>query len=258
MSKRKNSGAGPFESLRALRDELHREDERGRKERSQATRKPDKARGHGSPPVDPRSAPESQRDSRATPALPPGDEDLLFHRLFGGVTPLRTAPGRIPKQRVERSAAAERAAKRSEDDAAAEADAVHEHIRLLVDEGVRFEVVDDGQRVEGRRLDVPADVVRKLRRGMIPIDAQVDLHGMRLQEARIHLELFLHTMRARAERCVLVVHGKGEHSPSGLGVLRGEISAWLSQGRASAHVAAFATARRDDGGQGAVYVLLRR
>jgi DNA-nicking Smr family endonuclease len=44
----------------------------------------------------------------------------------------------------------------------------------------------------------------------------------------------------------------------GLGVLRGEISAWLSQGASSEHVAAFATARSGDGGSGAVYVLLRR
>jgi DNA-nicking Smr family endonuclease len=54
------------------------------------------------------------------------------------------------------------------------------------------------------------------------------------------------------------VHGKGEHSPRGHAVLRGEIAAWLSQSAASEHVAAFATATDDDGGEGAVYVLLRR
>jgi DNA-nicking Smr family endonuclease len=65
-------------------------------------------------------------------------------------------------------------------------------------------------------------------------------------------------MRARGERCVLVIHGKGEHSPQGAGVLRGEMAAWLSQGAASEHVAAFTTAGEHDGGEGAVYVLLRR
>jgi DNA-nicking Smr family endonuclease len=54
------------------------------------------------------------------------------------------------------------------------------------------------------------------------------------------------------------VTGKGEHSPRGQPVLRGEIAAWLSQGAASEHVAAFSTAVRDDGGEGAVYVLLQR
>jgi DNA-nicking Smr family endonuclease len=65
-------------------------------------------------------------------------------------------------------------------------------------------------------------------------------------------------MRARGERCVLVIHGKGQHSAGGIGVLRGEIAAWLSQGACSASVAAFATARGDDGGEGAMYVLLRK
>jgi DNA-nicking Smr family endonuclease len=84
------------------------------------------------------------------------------------------------------------------------------------------------------------------------------MHGMSAREARGQLELFLRTMRARGERCVLVIHGKGEHSPGGLPVLRGEIAAWLSQGTSSEHVAAFATASEADGGEGAVYVLLRR
>jgi DNA-nicking Smr family endonuclease len=178
--------------------------------------------------------------------------------LYAGVEPLDRSRGRIPKQPVERSAAAERAANRSVEDSRSEADAVQEHLRTLVEGRSRFEVADDGQRVEGRRVDVPLDVLRALRRGRFPVDARLDLHGMRVQEARAQLELFLRTMRARGERCVLVIHGKGEHSPLGIGLLRGEISAWLSQGASSAHVAAFATAQSDDGGEGAVYVLIRK
>jgi DNA-nicking Smr family endonuclease len=137
-----------------------------------------------------------------------------------------------------------------------ESEAVRDHLRTLVDG--RFEVSDDGTRVEGRRVDVGPDVLRKLRRGQMPIDARLDLHGMTMPEARAQLELFLRTMRARGERCVLVIHGKGEHSPYGSGILRGEISAWLSQGGPSEQVAAFATAQDSDGGVGAVYVLIRR
>jgi DNA-nicking Smr family endonuclease len=72
------------------------------------------------------------------------------------------------------------------------------------------------------------------------------------------VETFLSEKRARGDRCVLIVHGKGEHSPGGFGILRGEMSAWLSQGMSSAHVAAFSTASPEDGGEGAVYVLLAR
>jgi DNA-nicking Smr family endonuclease len=139
-----------------------------------------------------------------------------------------------------------------------EAKSVLDHLHHLVDDGVRFEVSDDGRRVEGRRLDVPPNLVRELRRGVLPIDGRLDLHGLGAEEARTKLLDFLKTQRARGERCVLVIHGKGEHSERGNGVLRGEISAWLSQGRAREHVAAFATAREEDGGEGAVYVALRR
>ena len=136
---------------------------------------------------------------------------------------------------------------------------MHEHLRALVEGRTRFEVEDDGARVEGRRVDLPVDAVRRLRRGEVPIDARLDLHGMGGQRgARPSSTLFLRATRGRGERCVLVIHGKGAHSPQGTGVLRGEISAWLSQGAASEHVAAFATARGPDGGEGAVYVLLRR
>jgi DNA-nicking Smr family endonuclease len=139
-----------------------------------------------------------------------------------------------------------------------EAKAVLDHLHHLVDDAVRFEVTDDGKRVEGRRVDVPPNIVRELRRGVIPIDGRLDLHGLGAEAARERLLEFLRTQRSRGERCVLVIHGKGEHSAPPGGVLRGEIAAWLSQGRAREHVAAFATAREDDGGEGAVYVALRR
>jgi DNA-nicking Smr family endonuclease len=92
----------------------------------------------------------------------------------------------------------------------------------------------------------------------MPIDGRLDLHGQSAAGAQKSLETFLAKQRQRGERCVLVVHGKGEHSPGQVGVLRGEMAAWLSQGGASVHVDAFATAHDEDGGEGAVYVLLRR
>ncbi len=190
------------------------------------------------------------------------DEAIAFHRLVSGVTPLDTPSKRIPKsqQPTDVAAAAEQAKRRAavNETAEREAQAVHDHLRALVEGGARFEVSDDGHRVEGRRVEIPADVVRKLRRGMMPIDARLDLHGLRAGEARDQVEAFLRDKRSRGERCVLLVHGKGDHSPAGQGILRGEIAAWLSQTRAADHVAAFATAVDGDGGEGAVYVLLRK
>jgi DNA-nicking Smr family endonuclease len=224
---------GPFDALRSLKEDLKKREEAAPAKRPQA------------PP--PRPAP------------PTADDDaLVMHRLFAGVQPLDRSRGRLPRQPIERPRDIERLSKQAEDAARIDADAVHEHLRTLVEGRARFEVEDDGVRVEGRRIDVPHDALRRLRRGLLPIDARIDLHGSSARQARVALELFLRTMRSRGERCVLVIHGKGEHSPDGAGVLRGEIAAWLSQSAASEHVAAFATATSGDGGEGAVYVLLRR
>jgi len=208
------------------------------------------------------SAPSPHGTRRRPPPQAPsaaGDEDAqALQRMMSGVKPLGSKARRIPlseqalpSSRIDSLRALASAPAREEEES------VQAHLRTLV-EGGRFEVEDDGQRVEGRRAGVPPDVLRKLRRGLWPIDARLDLHGLRAGEAEEALERFLREKRALGERCVLVVHGKGQHSPAGIGILRGEVAAWLSQGRASVHVSAFATAKRDDGGEGAVYVLLVR
>jgi DNA-nicking Smr family endonuclease len=252
---------GPFAGLRELKERLAKEDQAKKDPANKADAKVNaakKARGGGGADV---AASRTARNSGAgaprAPADAPDEEALLRHRLYAGVEPLdRSRGGRVPRQAVERKAGPD--AKRGREVAQAEAEEVHARLRGLVEGRARFEVADDGRRVEGRREDVAMDAVRKLRRGLLPVDGRLDLHGMGAAEARAQLELFLRTMRARGERCVLVIHGKGEHSPRGVGVLRGEIAAWLSQGPSSEHVAAFATARDDDGGEGATYVLVRR
>jgi len=235
VAAKKSKARGPFEALRGLKDELKKKEQEG----------------------PPRKAPPAPPPRAST--AEPEDDALLLNRLFAGVQPLdRSRGGRVPKQKVERASSVDEQAERLRTAAQAEAEAVHDHLRSLVEGRARFEVADDGQRVEGRRVDLPAESLRRLRRGLFPVDARLDLHGMGVPEARGQVELFLRTMRARGERCVLVIHGKGEHSPRGVAVLRGEIAAWLSQGASSEHVAAFATSSVADGGEGAVYVLLRQ
>ncbi len=258
----------PFSVLKDLRAKMDKE----AKEAKEAGPKGGgaNARGGSSPvrtaaprPVPTSSArPGTSARSSASPGMAE-DESLSFHRMMSGVTPLDRSHGRVPKtgSALPPSESAELAAKRHADARTSEqreAEEVHAHLRALVEGAVRFEVEDDGRRVEGRRVDLPVEAVRRLRRGVVPIDARMDLHGLSVGDARGALETFLRDKRARGEKCVLVVHGKGDHSPRGQGVLRGEIAAWLSQGSASEHVAAFATATGDDGGEGAVYVLLRK
>lgn len=131
-------------------------------------------------------------------------------------------------------------------------------MRSLVTEGLRFETTDDGDRIEGRRIDVDPRDLRRLRRAEFAIDGKLDLHGHGVDEARRAVETFVKRRAELGDKVVTIVHGKGSHSPRQHGVLRGEIGAWLSQGRAARHVLAFATPPEDEGGRGAVLVLLAR
>jgi DNA-nicking Smr family endonuclease len=243
--KKRRDAASPFAALKGMKAKLEEE--------AAAKKAPAKRASAGKAASSPRPTTAAQHE----------DEALSFHRMMSGVTPLDRKAARIPKSAHElpTTPALERAARNREDAKSAaerEAEEVHAHLRALVEGNTRFEVEDDGRHVEGRRVDLPADMLRRLRRGTVPIDARLDLHGLHAGEAREALEKFLREKRVQGEKCVLVVHGKGEHSPRGQGVLRGEIAAWLSQSSASEHVAAFATAVGEDGGGGAVYVLLRR
>lgn len=209
-------------------------------------------KGAPAPPPPPPRRPEPKpapRDAK--------EDELTFHRMMAGVTPLQGKSSRVAVAGEARVAPSRPRPSEIAEKARAEAKEVLDHLHHLVDDAVRFEVTDDGRRVEGRRLDAAPALLRELRRGSLPIDARLDLHGLTADAARERVLDFLRDKRARGERCVLVIHGKGDRTPGG-GVLRGEISAWLSQGRAREHVAAFATAREDDGGEGAVYVALRR
>jgi len=98
-------------------------------------------------------------------------------------------------------------------------------------------------------------LLRKLRRGQFSIRMQLDLHGMTVAEARLALTQFLLDCRAANARCVRIIHGKGHGSLHKQPVLKGKVNKWLQQ---RDEVLAFCSARIEDGGTGAVYVLLKR
>jgi DNA-nicking Smr family endonuclease len=240
--------AGGLEGFKAKLDAEKKADEEKQKAAA--------AKGKPLPP--PRPVPAQRRPEPVRTATSDLDDEMSFHRMMSGVTPLdASAKARVPLTTEVRPGEQRLKAAEVQARAAASAEAAIAHLHSIVDDVARFEVSDDGRRVEGRRIDAPADLVRNMRRGMLPIDGRLDLHGLTAAQAQDKLVEFLRSMRSRNERCVLVIHGKGERVP-GSGVLRGEISAWLSQGKAREHVLAFTTARDDDGGEGAVYVALRR
>ncbi|TAM28086.1 MAG: DNA mismatch repair protein MutS [Paraburkholderia sp.] len=104
------------------------------------------------------------------------------------------------------------------------------------------------------RPGISAEVVKKLRRGTWIVQAQLDLHGMRREEAREAMQTFIREAGKRGLRCVRVIHGKGLGSVGKEPVLKGKVRTWLVQ---KEEVIAFCQARPHDGGAGAVLVLLQ-
>ena len=98
---------------------------------------------------------------------------------------------------------------------------------------------------------------QRLRRGQIPIDSRLDLHGMTRSQAHGALTRGLAAAQAHGERCVLVITGKGEIDGE-RGVLRRSAPRWLREGQNAARVLDMAPARARDGGAGAFYVYLRK
>ncbi|KRB99651.1 DNA mismatch repair protein MutS [Hydrogenophaga sp. Root209] len=105
-----------------------------------------------------------------------------------------------------------------------------------------------------RRPGLGPDVMRKLREGSWSIQRQIDLHGLRTDEAREALGRFIREAHQQGLRCVRVVHGKGLGSPGRMPVLKNRVLRWLVQKN---EVMAFVQARPADGGAGALVVLLR-
>jgi DNA-nicking Smr family endonuclease len=104
-----------------------------------------------------------------------------------------------------------------------------------------------------RRPGIGPDVTRKLRRGDWSIQRQLDLHGLRRDEAREQLSFFIREAHKHGIRCVRVVHGKGLGSPGKAPVLKSRVLSWLVQKQ---EVLAFVQAKPADGGAGALVVLL--
>ncbi|CEN55726.1 Smr/MutS family protein [Candidatus Methylopumilus turicensis] len=97
-------------------------------------------------------------------------------------------------------------------------------------------------------------VLTKLRRGHWVVQANLDLHGMISDEARAMVASFLAECKKRGIRCVRIVHGKGLGSRNKEPILKHKVRHWLMQ---KDEVIAYAQARANDGGSGAVIVLLK-
>ena len=170
-------------------------------------------------------------------------ERELFARTVGEVQPLRTTPQALRS----RARPAPLPRQRERDEAAV-------LLESISDEFDVESLLDTDEALSFRRRGIGPEVVRKLRRGVWSLQAQVDLHGLRSDDARARLGRFLHDAVRDGLRCVRVIHGKGNGSPGREPVLKPKVRSWLVQ---KDEVLAFAQARASDGGHGALLVLLR-
>jgi DNA-nicking Smr family endonuclease len=129
--------------------------------------------------------------------------------------------------------------------------------RAVLEESLRLDL-QDGEAFSGEDLwyakpGVQLALMRKLRRGQFSARAELDLHGLRSEDARVAVAEFLLDAADHGWRCVRIIHGKGLGSGPKGPVIKQKLGGWLRQRK---NVLAFCSARPADGGTGALYVLL--
>lgn len=114
--------------------------------------------------------------------------------------------------------------------------------------------LENGGEVTFLRPGHSPDILKKLKHGHWDIQAQLDLHGMLAEEARLYVAEFLIQCKNRNARCIRIITGKGFGSRNGEPVLKNRLRSWLVQ---QEDVLAYCQAREPDGGSGALVVLLK-
>ena len=128
----------------------------------------------------------------------------------------------------------------------------------LLEENIEFDMEYTHEFMTGQIRGLDAKIFRKLKNGEFSVQGHLDLHGMNTDQARIAVLDFLRRSYMEAKRCLLLIPGRGRNSPMGQGVLRQELTNWLTQAPLKRIVLAFATAQPKHGGSGALYLLLRQ
>lgn len=174
------------------------------------------------------------------------DDESLFFMAMGGVQQITnrgeapTPNVRLPEKLIDENA-----------------EALAQLSEMVAGSG-DLDISGTDEFIEGSSPGTDRNLLRALRRGDFTVQGQLDLHGMTQVQAQAAVEKFLSESRRMHRRCVLIVHGRGLNSRDQIPVLKEGLKQWMSEKRIGRMVLAFATARPEDGGAGAVYVLLRR
>ena len=171
------------------------------------------------------------------------DEETLLRDALKGVAPLRDS-GRAALQRPPPAPIPVQALR---DDELVLQESLSDQMPMEVG-------LEMGEELVFLRNGLSNQILKKLRRGFWATQDHLDLHGLRAEEARTLLVSFLNDALKDGFRCVRIVHGKGLRSKNAEPVLKRKIGNWLGQ---RDEVLAFVQARPEDGGGGAVMVLLK-
>ncbi|MDD2924115.1 Smr/MutS family protein [Rhodoferax sp.] len=184
----------------------------------------------------------SQASAQAKAAKQAASDKDLFRRAAGAVQPLPDKRRVLhqPEPRLPQ------AMQYQKDEQAVLKEAISDEFDVST-------LLDTDEHLSFRRPGIGPDVTRKLRRGDWTIQRQLDLHGLRRDDAREALGLFIREAYKQGIRCVRVIHGKGLGSPGKAPVLKSRVHSWLVQKN---EVLAFVQAKPADGGAGALVVLL--
>jgi DNA-nicking Smr family endonuclease len=173
------------------------------------------------------------------------EEADLFRRSVGQVAPLPSSSSDKKNHPAPRPSPLARQHLADEQSALMES---------ISDEFTYDTLLDTDETLSYTRSGVGHDTLRKLRRGHWVIQRELDLHGLRTDQAREALGEFLREVRRRGLRCVRIIHGKGLGSVNREPVLKNKVRNWLIQ---KDEVLAFCQATPAEGGSGALLVLLK-
>lgn len=180
----------------------------------------------------------------AMPISDKKDEELsLFKQAVAGARPLKT--DRITQRPIKKPKPIPQQFQQDEHQALADSLSDHYIPSYELETGEELLYIRDGH---------SPIILSKLRRGHWVIQKHIDLHGLVSDEARAYVSSFISDCKKRGIRCIRIVHGKGLGSRNKEPVLKNKLRGWLMQ---KDEVIAYAQAKPEDGGSGAVIVLLK-
>lgn len=176
----------------------------------------------------------------------PDDEKKIFRAAMHGVKPLHVNQPREPRNKVLTTQIIKR---QSEHPKITSRPVPEYYLSDTYSESITSQSV-----LSYASTNIPTKRFQQLKKGQIPYQGRLDLHGLKVSDARETLIRFIEQHIKLAHRCLLIIHGKGGYQNEDP-VIKNHVNHWLKQ---FPSVLAFHSALAKDGGTGSVYVLLQR